>query len=97
MMKKIMLVCNSGMSTAMLARKMNEQVGDQYQVFAKGEGDYLDFVAEVDVVLVGPQIRHLLPQIRTEVPDGVPVMSVKPQDYGMMNVAGIVQMLESVH
>lgn len=91
-MKKIMLVCNAGMSTAMLARKMNEQVGEMYQVFAKGEGEYQNFIEEVDMILVGPQIRHLLPQIKKEVT--VPVESIKPQDYGMMNVTNIVKMIE---
>lgn len=89
-MKKIMLVCNSGMSTAMLARKMNEQVGDDYQVIAKGEGEYQNFLENVDMILVGPQIRYMVAEIRKEAGD-IPVESMKPQDYGMMNVKNIVK------
>ena len=44
-------------------------------------GDYLE---GTDVILLGPQIRFALDDIRKMAPE-IPVMAIAPQDFGMMN------------
>ena len=82
-MKKIMLVCNAGMSSGMLAKKIQEASNGTMEVSAYGEAEYMDHTDGVDMILVGPQIRHLLPNIKASV--SCPVQSIAPQHYGIMN------------
>lgn len=82
-MKKVMLVCNAGMSTGMLAKKIQEASNGTMEVKAYGEAEYMQYADDVDMILVGPQIRHLLPSIKASV--SCPVQSIPPQHYGMMN------------
>lgn len=69
---RIVLVCNAGMSTSILVQKMEKSAQD------KGiQADISAFSVEVlpdilkketiDCVLVGPQIRHMLPEIEKAV------------------------------
>lgn len=82
-MKKIMLVCNAGMSTGMLAKRIEDASQGTMEVKAYGEAEYLDYLEGVDLILVGPQIRHLLPDIEKSV--SIPVKCIAPQHYGIMN------------
>ena len=82
-MKKVMLVCNAGMSTGMLAKRIEEASQGTMEDRAYGEAEYLNYVEGYDLILVGPQIRHLLPNIQAAV--SIPVRSIAPQHYGIMN------------
>lgn len=82
-MKNIVLVCNAGISTGMLAKKIQQASNGTMTVKAYGEAEYQDYLDGVDMILVGPQIRHLLPDIKKNV--SCPVTSIAPQYYGMMN------------
>jgi PTS system cellobiose-specific IIB component len=83
----IYLVCNAGMSTSILVRKMQEA--------AKKEGvdahieafsvEVLDqHVDEADCVLLGPQIRHMLADVKKVIDGKCPVDVIPMQDYGMI-------------
>ena len=56
-MKKIILVCNAGMSTAMLAKRMQDAAGTALEVHAYGEAEFMQHIDGAAVILVGPQIR----------------------------------------
>lgn len=86
-MKNIMLVCNAGMSTGILAKKIEAASGDTLKVNAYSESEYKEHLEGVDLVLIGPQIRFLLPQIK-EVVD-VPVEAISPMKYGIMDGKGV--------
>lgn len=90
-MTKVMLVCNAGMSTTMLAKRMNE-ASDEYEVFACGESEYLDKLEGVQLILVGPQVRYLIPTIKSNV--SVPVEGISPMKYGILDGKGVI---EDVH
>lgn len=94
-MKKIVLVCNAGMSTAMLAKRMNEAAEGEYYVEAHGEAEYIDFIEGCDLILVGPQIRHIIPSIQSAVGD-IPVKSINPQFYGLMNAKGVLDEVKKI-
>lgn len=82
-----MLVCNAGMSTGMLAKRIEKASNYTLEVSAYGEAEYLDHLNEVDLILVGPQIRHLIPQIQESV--AVPVRGIAPQYYGILDGKGV--------
>lgn len=86
-MKKVMLVCNAGMSTGILAKRIEKASEGKLQVRAYGEAEYQDYVKDYDLILLGPQIRHLKPEIEANV--NIPVESIAPQYYGIMNGAGV--------
>ena len=60
-MKKILLVCNAGMSTSMLVLKMEkaaEAKGIEVEVKALPITDAEKVMDDWDVIMLGPQVRH---------------------------------------
>lgn len=86
-MRKIMLVCNAGMSTGMLAKRIQEASKGTLEVNAYGEAEYREHMEGVSLILVGPQIRHQIPTIEKQV--SIPVKGISPQYYGMMDGKGV--------
>lgn len=83
----IYLVCNAGMSTSILVRKMQETAAkDNLDVHIEAFSvEILDEkVDTADVVLLGPQIRHMLNDVRKVVAEKCPVDVIDMRDYGMI-------------
>ena len=93
-MKNIMLVCNAGMSTGMLAKKIEASSGNTLNVTAYSESEYTDYLDGVDLVLIGPQIRFLMPQIKQAV--SVPVHAISPVKYGIMDGKGVYEDIQKL-
>ena len=86
-MKKILLVCNAGMSTCLLVAKMKkaaEKDGIEVSIEAKPLSDAKAQIQETDIVLLGPQIRYELDNVR-KIAGSTPVEAIDMKDYGMMN------------
>src|SRR5690625_6696977 len=89
--KTIMLVCAAGMSTSLLVSKMQkaaEAKGLDADIFANSanEADGSLESKDVDVLLLGPQVRFMKSQFEKKVEDkGIPVDVINMQDYGMVN------------
>ncbi len=61
-MKTIMLVCSAGMSTSLLVTKMEKAAAEQgleAKIFAVAEAEAANHLDEIDVLLLGPQVRFL--------------------------------------
>ncbi|MEK3796991.1 PTS sugar transporter subunit IIB [Peribacillus sp. FSL H8-0477] len=90
-MKTIMLVCAAGMSTSLLVTKMEKAAeirGIEVDIFAKSaqEIDYTLEQKNVEVLLLGPQVKYMQRQIEAKlVGKNIPVAPINMQDYGMMN------------
>lgn len=93
-MKNIMLVCNAGMSTGMLAKKIEAASCNTLNVTAYSESEYTDYLDGVDLVLIGPQIRFLMPQIKQAV--SVPVHAISPVKYGIMDGKGVYEDIQKL-
>lgn len=83
----IYLVCNAGMSTSILVQKMQEaakkkNVDAHIEAFSVEVLDQK--VDSADVVLLGPQIRHMLGDVEKVVNGKCPVAVVDMKDYGMI-------------
>lgn len=83
----IMLICNAGMSTGLLAKRIEKASAYTMKVQAFGEAEYPDHMDQVDLILVGPQIRHLIPQIQAI--SNIPVHAIAPQYYGVLDGVGV--------
>ena len=77
----ILLVCAAGMSTSLLVNRMNEAE-------AHPVGSIDQYGDSADVILLGPQVRYELKNVKAKYP-GKPVETINMQDYGMMNGAKV--------
>ena len=88
-MINIVLVCNGGMSTSMLAKRMVEAGKGEFNVNAYGEQEYLKHTDVADIIMVGPQVRYLIDQIKERTNNRIPVVSINPLAYGRMYAAEV--------
>lgn len=98
-MKKILLVCSAGMSTSMLVKKMQDTAnkeGKEYEVEALALSEAETKVDEVDVILLGPQVRFQKAQVEKVADGKVPVDVIDMQQYGMMDGEGVLKHAESL-
>ena len=89
-MLTISLICNLGMSTSMLIDKMT--------AYAKAKGietdiDALPFdklslrIDRTDILLIGPQVRHLYKRLAEQYGSKIPVIQImNMSDYGLIRV-----------
>lgn len=84
---KILLVCNAGMSTGIMKMKLEQEAkarGLEASVDATPMVELGDNLEETSIILLGPQIRFALDDIKKQA-KGIPVMAIAAQDFGMMN------------
>lgn len=85
---KIILVCSAGMSTSMLVNKMRQvadERGLQADIDAVAESQLKNELENLDVILIGPQVRFLEKKIRqTAEPKGIKVGIIDQMAYGLM-------------
>lgn len=87
-MVNILLCCSAGMSTSMLVKKMRtaaQEKGIESEIWAIPQTDLPAHKDKADVILLGPQIRYALDEVKTEVGEGKPVDVIELVDYGTMN------------
>lgn len=87
---RILFVCAGGMSTGLIVRKMEkwaEQKGVDLELHATGIGSYDKKWKDYDCILVGPQVRYVIPKMKEIVK--IPVAQIETKDYGMQNVDNI--------
>lgn len=84
---KILLVCNAGMSTGIMKMKLEQEAktrGLDASVDAIPMVELGDNLEGTSVILLGPQIRFALDDIKKQA-EGIQVMAIAAQDFGMMN------------
>ena len=87
----ILLVCAAGMSTSLLVNRMNEAAaakGIGINIEAHPVGSIDQFGDAADVILLGPQVRYELKNVKKMFLDK-PVEIINMQDYGTMNGAKV--------
>ena len=96
---KIVLVCFAGMSTSLLVTKMKkaaEERGLQVQIEAVSTADMRESLEGAQVVLLGPQARYMLGEVREAVDGAVPVEVIDSKLYGAMDGAGVLALAMSL-
>lgn len=91
--KRIYLFCSAGMSTSLLVSKMKAQAEkydvpvliDAYPETLAGEKGQ-----DADLVLLGPQIAYMLPEIQQQLP-GKPVEVIDTLLYGKVDGLGVLK------
>ncbi|MGE7622869.1 PTS sugar transporter subunit IIB [Viridibacillus sp. NPDC096237] len=96
-MKNIMLVCAAGMSTSLLVTKMQKAAEGQNlaaDIFAisESEVDSTLKTKNIDVLLLGPQVRYLKGPFEAKYKaKNFPIEVINMSDYGMMNGEKVLQ------
>lgn len=94
-MKTILLVCSAGMSTSLLEKKMcqaAEKKGLELTIRAVSELEARNYTGEIDVLLLGPQVKYLLNTMK-ELMTGrsVAVGVIDSINYGMMDGKAVLE------
>ncbi len=90
-MRKIYLFCSSGMSTTILASKIQEVANAQnleieVSAFSLTEMDEIYNHEVPDCILIGPQVRFIYEETKNRYnPLKTPVGLIDAKDYGMIN------------
>lgn len=89
-MKKIYLFCSAGMSTSMLAQKMQEVANEHdlaVEVKAFSHSKIQEIVDELhpDCILLGPQVKYLFEETNNRFGSTIPVAVIETAAYGMMD------------
>lgn len=86
-MKHILLVCSAGMSTSMLVSKMKDAAQKknlEVTIDAVAQADVNSHLSKADIILLGPQVRFILDQVKSAAGD-IPVEVIDMAAYGMMD------------
>lgn len=90
---KILLACAGGMSTGMLVQKMKSYAEKNQliaEIAAYGLSDLEEYVADCDLILLGPQVSYQEDEVRQKFPQ-IPVAIIDMFDYSMMNGAKVME------
>lgn len=96
--KTIMLVCAAGVSTTLLVEKMQKAAENRnldIEIIANSaeEADQILKDKEIDIMLLGPQVRFMRSKFEKKVQGkNIPVDVINMQDYGMVNGENVLLM-----
>lgn len=91
MKKRIMLICAAGMSTSLLVTKMEKaakEAGADVEIFALPLNAGKKEIANVDCILLGPQVRYAKSEVEATIEDNnknIPCAVIDMKDYGLMD------------
>lgn len=96
----ILLCCAAGMSTSLLVTKMEkaaEAEGINCNIVAVSADAIRQHLERADVLLVGPQVRYMLPQLKKLGQEkGIPVEVINPVHYGTCNGAEVLKFARKI-
>lgn len=96
---RIMLACCAGMSTSVVVQKMKDaakEQGKEYEIWAVDQGKIEENLGKFDVLLLGPQVRHILRKVKAQVGDQAPVAVIDAVAYGRCNGAAVLKQAEDL-
>lgn len=92
---KILFVCGGGASSSFIAqnvRKAGKDIDMDVNVEAIGETELEDYVAEKDVILIGPHLKYLEHDLAAVINEyHIPYAFISQADYAKMNGESILK------
>jgi PTS system cellobiose-specific IIB component len=96
----ILLCCAAGMSTSLLVTKMDKSVqehGTNHKIWAVAGDAVQNHIDQADILLLGPQVRYLLPKLKKLGQEkGIPVDVINSVHYGTCNGGEVVKFAEQL-
>lgn len=96
---RIMLACCAGMSTSLVVSKMQEEAANQgkdYKIWAVEQGQIEDELGNFDVLLLGPQVRHIQRKVTKIVDGATPIAVIDAVAYGRCDGAAVLKQAEAL-
>ncbi|WP_390888092.1 PTS sugar transporter subunit IIB [Clostridium intestinale] len=96
---RIMLACCAGISTSLVVTKMQEaakEQGKEYKIWAVDQKQIEEELGNFDVLLLGPQIRHVLRKATKIVGDMAPIAIIDSRAYGRCDGEAVLEQAESL-
>ena len=94
-MKRIVLICMSGLSTNLLVNKMKrtaKERGIEAEICAMSELAFTRYEKPTDVLLLGPQVSFRLEEMKQKLyPAGVRVALIEPETFARMDAEAVLQ------
>ncbi|MPN11134.1 Lichenan-specific phosphotransferase enzyme IIB component [bioreactor metagenome] len=96
----ILLACQLGVTTSMLADRMEKYAASMNGDIHAWAVDFLEIQQEVakkkiDCILLGPQISYRLKDIKEELAEyDIPIEVISYTDFGTMNVKNIIEKVQ---
>ncbi len=93
----ILLLCSTGLSTGLLVQKMREaaqKAGIKAHIWNCNSVQGEQELAKADVILIGPQLRHLYLSIAAKAAD-CPIRMIDMMTYGRMD--GVSALQTAIH
>ena len=89
-MKRFYLFCDQGMSTSLLASRMQDCANQHLLPIEIAAFSYKKMQSIVDekhpdMILLGPQVKYLFNETQKHYDEHTPVMLISQEDYGMMD------------
>ena len=97
-MRKIVLLCNAGMSTSALVTKMRqaaEKINYECEINAYAVAEATRVTSGADIVLLGPQVKYMLGKVKEQV-NPIPVEVIDMAAYGMMDGGKVITRVKQV-
>ncbi len=97
---RIMLACQAGMSTSLVVMKMKDAAkaqGKDYKIWAVDQEMIESELGNFDVLLLGPQVRHIMRKVNKIVGDKAPVAVIDPVSYGRCDGAAVLRQAEKLY
>lgn len=97
---RILLACNAGMSTSLVVTKMQEAAkaeGKEYKIWAVEQSEIQEELGNFDVLLLGPQVRHILRRVTKLVGDQAAVDVIDGPAYGRCDGAAVLKQAEALY
>lgn len=85
---KLMLICGAGMSSSLLANKVNDAIKKReldIEAWAIATTEIQQHLGTFDVVLLAPQVRFYLDKYKEVLSNTAPIEVIPFQIYGSMN------------
>lgn len=93
---KIVLICYAGMSTSLLVNRMKKAASTKNiaaDIVAVSTADMYEVIEDADVILLGPQARYMLEEVKKAVKDkNIPVEVINQKLYGTMDGDAVLKM-----
>ncbi len=97
-MNNIMFICSAGMSTSLLVSKVEQAAAEKgfaCKIWASSEAEAKRYYDEVDVILLGPQVRFLLNNAKAATAGkNVKVEVIDMTHYGRLDGSGVLEQIE---
>lgn len=96
-MKKIVLLCNAGLSTSMLVSKLQIEArkqGFDASIMAYPVSEAARAANDADLVLLGPQVKFMLSKVIDSV--ACPVAVIDMAAYGMMAADKVMKQIHQI-